>query len=225
MPSIYYHRNFRQGNFYHLLNRGANKLNIFRDITDYITFTEILQYYLNYPNGKALSILQKHSKKSKIKLLQVRNLESSFELHGYCLMPNHFHLLVCQKHKPENNNSISNYMRRVMITYAMYTHYKYKRSGALFQGRYKNVSVDTKDQLLYLSKYIHLNPLPLLSGLKSLSEYPYSSYPDYLGNVDRKWLQTSTILNHFKKKPVKQYQQFVESDENKPSILEKLTLD
>ena len=225
MPSIYYNRNFRQGNFYHLLNRGANKLNVFKDITDYITFTDIIQYYLNYPNGKALSLLQRNAEETKTKLLKVRNLESSFELHGYCLMPNHFHLLVYQKHKPKNNNSISNYMRRVMITYAMYTHYKYKRSGTLFQGRYKNVIVDTKDQLLYLSKYIHLNPLPLLSSLKSLPEYPYSSYPDYLGNVDRKWLQTSTILNYYKKSPVKQYQQFIESEEDKPNLLEKIALD
>jgi putative transposase len=224
MPSIYYHRNFRQGNFYHIFNRGANKLNIFKDITDYITFTDILQYYLNYPNGKALSILQRNAKATKTKLLKVRNLESSFELHGYCLMPNHFHLLVRQKYEPKPSNSITNYMRRVMITYSMYTHYKYKRSGALFQGRYKNVLVESK-QLLCLSKYIHQNPLPLLSSYKSLPEYPYSSYPDYLGNLDRKWLKTSTILNHFKKNPVKQYQQFIESEENKPNLLEKITLD
>ena len=225
MPSIYYNRNFRQGNFYHLFNRGANKANIYKDITDYITFTDILQYYINYPNGKARSILQKHSKQAKIKLLQVRNLESSFEMHGYCLMPNHFHFLVFQKSKPKNDNNIQNFMKRLSITYAMYTHYKYKRSGTLFQSKYKCVSVDTTEQLLYLSKYLHRNPLPLLSGLKSLPEYPYSSYPDYLGNVDRKWLKTSTILNHYKKSPVKQYQQFVESEDDKSSLIKKLTLD
>ncbi|MEA3355483.1 MAG: transposase [Patescibacteria group bacterium] len=225
MPSIYYHRNFRQGNFYHIFNRGANKLNVFKDVIDYLTFTDILQYYIYYPNGKALSILQRQSKKNKAKLLKVRNLESSFEIHSYCLMPNHFHILVYQVQKSQANNSIINYMRRVMITYSMYAKYKYKRSGALFQGKYKNVLVESKEQLLYLSKYIHQNPLPLLSHSKSLSSYPYSSYPDYLGNIDRKWLKTSTILKHFPKNPVKQYQQFVESKEDKPNLLEKITLD
>ena len=224
MPSIYYRRNFRPGNFYHIFNRGANKLNIFKDVIDYSTFTDILQYYINYPSGKALSILQRHAKKSKTKLLKVRNLESSFEIHSYCLMPNHFHFLIYQKNKPTQNNSITNYMRRVMITYSMFAKHKYKRSGTLFQGRYKNVIVDSTEQLLHLSKYIHRNPLPLLKS-QPLSTYPYSSYQDYLGNLDRPWLKTSTILNHFPKTPIQQYKQFVEQTEDSPALLEKISLD
>ena len=220
MPSIYYSRNFRQNNYYHIFNRGANKLNIFKDKNDYLVFTDILKYYLKHPTGMALSNLNRKPKNYEVPYL----VKLSFELHAYCLMPNHFHLLVYQKNKPKNKNNIQNFMKRLTITYSMFTKYKYKRSGTLFQGKYKNVLVDSKEQLIHLSKYIHRNPLPLLKS-QPLSAYPYSSYQDYLGNLDRSWLKTSTILGYYPKNPIKQYQKFVEKSNNNLNLLGKTPLD
>jgi len=98
-----------------------------------------------------------------------------------------------------------------MITYSMYAKQKYDRSGTLFEGKYKNILVDSDEQLLQLSKYIHRNPLELL-GSKPLSEYLYSSYPYFVHpNYGAHWLDTSEIISYFSKKNKSiSYQKFVE---------------
>ena len=73
-------------------------------------------------------------------------------------MPNHFHLMLKQE---EGNLTISDFMRRLSITYAMYFNHRHHHSGAIFQGKYKNVLLDNEYQWLYLSKYIHRNPIHL----------------------------------------------------------------
>jgi len=222
MSSKYYNRNFKPQYYYHVYNRGAYKHKIFKDKEDYETFTRVLAYFIKHPTAKMYSYL----KRAQQPYVRVRNPNiHSVKLVAFCLMPNHFHLVVKQMPSADKKTGISNLMRRVTITYSMHFHYKYNHSGALFQGRYKNVTVDSNSQLLHLSRYIHQNPLPLLSRSKSLSDYPYSSYQDYLGNINRKWLKTSPILNQFKKNPVKQYQQFIQSKDKDTDLLENLSLD
>lgn len=221
MPSIYYERHFVPGCFYHVYNRGAHQQKIFLDDQDYQNFISILAYYLQYPTGLPLSL--------KSKLLpthfQVRNLEKqvpSCTLLAYCLMPNHFHFMIKQL---DNDLTISDLMRRLSVTYAMYFNDKYHHSGTILQGKYKNVLVENECQWIYLSKYIHRNPLHLpRSEPKILSDYPYSSYPSYLGMSSEKWLDTSIILSRYPKNPSLQYQNFVEDGTDVGNI-EKLTLD
>jgi len=98
-----------------------------------------------------------------------------------------------------------------MVTYAMYFQNKYKHAGAIFQGRYKNIIVDSPEQLLYLSKYIHLNPQKLTT---SLENYPHSSYPAYINQVELpKWLHPEYVLNLETK-----YKQFIMSPTNNEAI-------
>jgi len=206
MPSKYYYRNFKPQYFYHIFNRGAYKNKIFLDQKDYQTFTDILAYYLKYPKTKNFSYQKKVNK------FQVRNLENTVHLTAYVLMPNHFHLLLKQLPSATPKTNISNLMRRFIITYAMYFQNKYKHTGTIFQSRYKCVLVDSKEQLLYLSKYIHQNPQKLQPNL---ANYPYSSYPTYINKLETpEWLHPEYIL-----KLTKNYQQFVkqptsESDRN-----------
>jgi len=196
MPSKYYYRNFKPQYFYHIFNRGAYKNKIFLDQKDYQTFTDILAYYLKYPKTKNFSYQKKVNK------FQVRNLENTVHLTAYVLMPNHFHLLLKQLPSATPKTNISNLMRRFIITYAMYFQNKYKHTGAIFQGRYKCVLVDSKEQLLYLSKYIHQNPQKLQPNL---ANYPFSSYPIYINKLETpEWLHPEYIL-----KLTKNYQQFV----------------
>ena len=188
MPSIYYNRNFKSQHFYHLVNRGAYKKAIYKNNPDYQIFLEILSYYLLYPRTKYFSYQKLVNK------FEVRNLEKEHTVHlvAYCLMPNHFHLLLKQLPSATTKTNISNLMRRTMVTYAMYFQTKYKHEGAIFQGRYKNVVVDSSEQLLYLSKYIHLNPQKLTSNL---IDYPHSSYPAYIKQVKSpKWLHPEYVL-------------------------------
>jgi putative transposase len=175
MPSKYYNRNFRSQYFYHIFNRGAYKHLVFKDSKDYQLFTSILTYYLKNPLGKYLSYFT-HTKKPHSQIEPVSH-PPTVNLVAYCLMPNHFHLLVKQLPKATPKTNISNLMRRTIITYAMEFQNKYKHNGAIFEGRYKNVTVDTNEQLLYITKYIHQNPHKLV---KKLANYPYSSLPVYL---------------------------------------------
>jgi len=225
MPSKYYQRDFERGCFYHIYNRGSNKSKVFLEDSDYQTFLEIIEYYFKFPKGMPLSYKNRASK-DHIKVTNLdTNLKSSFSVVCFCLMPNHFHLLVRQDDKSSKNNSISNFMRRVMITYAMFFNDKYSHSGNLFQGRYKNVLVKSGDQLMYLSKYIHLNPSELLKK-KALKSYSYSSYKDYVSEKVYDWLNTDEVLGLFgEMNPEKSYKKFVGDQDSDLTLVENIVLE
>lgn len=224
MPSRYYRRNFIKGYFYHIYNRGANKSVVFFDQEDYITFIEILAYYLTFPLGKPLSLFNRTQNK-------VRNLtnelkpDGSISLCVYCLMPNHFHLIIKQVEDDLKTKNVSNLMRRLTITYAMYFTKKYNHSGTLFQSKFKNILVDSNIQLAQLSKYIHRNPIEN-QGSEPLHKYEYSSYPFYIGMQDNpNWVNTQEILSLFARGNAQtDYLKFVEDDQS-PNLPETITLE
>jgi putative transposase len=210
MPSRYYHRNFVKGYFYHIYNRGANKEKVFWDANDYQTFIDILAYYLIFPAGKPLSILNRTE--NKVPNLAENNTQSSsIILCEYCLMPNHFHLILKQNGEPSKEMGITNLMRRTTITYAMYIKEKYGHSGTLFQGKFKNVLVEKDSQLQELSKYVHRNPIKK-QGSEPLQKYKYSSYKYFIGEeLPPKWLDISPVLGQFSQKnSYLVYKKFVE---------------
>lgn len=161
MPSKYYLRQFHAGHYYHIYNRGAGKQSVFLSDQDFRNFIEICKYYILFPQGKALSLHQRF----KVPNLDVpKSLTNQpVNLVAYCLMPNHFHFLIKQNLAPSPTTSITNFMRRLCITYALYFQEQHKHSGALFQGKYKSILVDNDAYLLHLSRYIHLNPLELIN--------------------------------------------------------------
>lgn len=224
MPSIYYKRIFIPGYFYHIYNRGANKKRVFKDAQDHKVFVDILKYYLEFPQGKPLSILQTSGQINMPKTPAEQ--KSSVILIAYCLMPNHYHLLLKQARSPSPENNITNLLRRVTITYAMYAKNKYNRSGTLFEGKFKNILVDHDSQLLQLTKYIHRNPIEII-GSEPLESYPYSSYPSYLKTVDSpKWLEKTQILSHFPEANLALfYKNFVEESPANSGILKKVVLE
>jgi putative transposase len=227
MPSKYLKRDFKANHFYHIFNRGAYKNNIFLDNQDYNTFTSILSYYLKFPLAKHFS----YHKLAINPYVKVTNLYiDSVHLISFCLMPNHFHLLLKETPLATKQTGISNLMRRVMIAYSMYYQDKHQHSGALFQGRYKNVEIETHEQLLYISKYIHRNPTKIINRFQALKSYSYSSYLAFIGNTQNtKWLHPEEILklDYYKnsKKPQKDYQKFVQESDHIPKTLLSLTLD
>lgn len=162
---------YLENGYYHIYNRGAGKSEIFLDDQDYRAFLHFLKKYLD-PKSE-------HSLDSELKLL------------AYCLMPNHFHLLVHQS----TRDGIIKFMRSLATSYSMYFNNRYERSGTLFQGVYKAVIIETEVYFLHLSRYIHLNPRDLS---ESWVNYPYSSYKAYLGDVKFSWLDPVPILEFFK---------------------------
>ena len=134
--------------FYHVVFRGINRQHIFEDKSDFI-------YFL-----------------ASIKKLKAAML---FEIHAYCLMSNHVHLLI----KEAQVGDISLIMKRLLTKYAMYFNQKYERSGALIASRYKSVPVEIDEYFIPLIRYIHQNPVK--AGIVDKPEaYSFSSYKDYL---------------------------------------------
>ena len=201
-----------EGGYYHLYNRGVEKKNIFLDDRDYKVFLYFLKQYLSppAPMGNFLAT----TGVTPVRPRPIKTLHDLVDLLAYCLMPNHFHLLVRQK----TRDGITKLMNRIGTNYVMYFNKRYERVGHLFQGVYKAVLVKSDEQLLHLSRYIHLNPLKLgTRNFEKSIDYPYSSYEDYLGKRETKWIKTEEILSYFKTRrrtgPVDylSYQSFVEN--------------
>jgi len=131
-----------------------------------------------------------------------------FILHGYVLMTNHYHLLI---ETPEKN--LSKIMHHINSSYTTYTNVKRKRSGHLFQGRFKAIVVDKDSYLLELSRYLHLNPVRAKIAERP-EDYPYSSYKTYILSQGEALVTRSTILEMLTTKETearKRYKTFVEA--------------
>lgn len=123
-----------------------------------------------------------------IRLLADSAARTQVEVHGYCLMGNHFHLLV---HTPFGN--MAEMMRLLSGRYARFFNDRWGRDGALCRGRYRSIVVDSERYLLAVSRYIHRNPLAFWD--RSLSRYQWSSYPAFLAHRPcPDWLVTDTVL-------------------------------
>jgi len=171
--------------YYHLYNRGTDKRVIFIENGDYLRFLALL-YLCNTVEAIHRSDFL-HT--TFIELMLVQRNETLVDIGAYCLMPNHFHILVHEKVE----NGISLFMQKVSTAYTMYFNKKYKRSGALFEGRFRAKHIDNDPYLKYMFSYIHLNPVKLIdsewkeNGIKDrirareyLDTFKYSSYLDYL---------------------------------------------
>lgn len=167
----YRNTHFTNGFYYHIFNRGVEKRIIFLDRWDYKRFLKTIIFYNDRQKKSRLSWTQKN---------QIVNFSDSplISLFSYCLMSNHFHLLI----KQEFDGGISTLMRKVLNSYTKYFNTKYKRVGPLFQGQFKAVLVRSDEHFLHVLRYIHLNPFVLSNNTKRKSfAFPYSSYMEYLG--------------------------------------------
>jgi putative transposase len=187
------------GEIYHIFNRGVDKQNIFLSDDDYIRFLYLIlhaQSPLPLTNvSKAVKPFRLSKKfRSRQSWRETIIGKRTVELISFCLMPNHFHLIVKEK-KP---NGITNYLHHVESAYAKYFNIKYKRAGHLFESKFKAVHVTSNTQLLHLSAYIHKNPRDLSSWRHNLLAYPYSSYFDYTANNRfERLLETTIIIDQF----------------------------
>lgn len=198
---------------------------IFQDEIDYRYFLSLLKIYLEPKKEETPPETSAFTFKRSL-----NNFYGEIKLIAFCLMPNHFHLLVWQK----SSKSIEIFMRSLLTKYSMYFNKRNKRVGHLFQGSYKAVLVENDYQLLHLTRYIHLNPykkdnpLQVHSQLKSV----YSSYDDYLGASNIEWLNKEEILSFFKSRRETNssrsvsYENFVEdSIIGIPEAINELTID
>jgi len=135
----YITKDYKPYRYYHIFNRGNRKELIFRDRKDYETFKCFMFYYKKYYR---------------------------FKIHGFCLMPNHFHLVI---ETGKYTLEIPRYMQRFMTTYSMYINHKYHLVGRLFQSPYKAREIDGTSDFFNIKKYLRNNPVE--AGLVSESQY------------------------------------------------------
>jgi len=133
---------FSEQEHYHIYNRGVDKRDIFCDQQDYVYFLKTLRAY---NTEKRLGKLRLHDNQPPE--------NPPVTMLSYCLLPNHFHLLLRNNIK----SGISEYMQRVMGGYTMYFNNKHDRSGSLFQGLFKSKHIDTDQDLRQILAYVHLN--------------------------------------------------------------------
>lgn len=186
MPSRNIVKQYIENGYYHIYNRGVEKRIIFQTETDCKVFLRYIKLYLS-PKEELIELDRLGQK--TLRFLQ-HNLYDQVDLLAFALMPNHFHLLI----KQYTQDGIIKFMRRLTTSYSMYFNKKYTRTGGLFQGTYKAINVESDEYLVYLSKYIHLNP----TNIKSKLNYAdFSSYPYYIGTKQAQWVKPQVILDYF----------------------------
>ena len=169
-----------EGAFHHVMNRGRNHENIFHDKCYFDEF---------------------------LKCLKEASEQFDAVIHAYCLMTNHYHLLI---ETPGAN--LARIMRHINGVYTQRHNRLKKNDGSLFRGRYKSVLVDEDDYLLQLTRYIHLNPVETKEPMVGdLADYEWSSYPAYINKAKSpSWLyreKTYQMLGH--KQRYKEYQNYI----------------
>jgi len=181
--------------FWHLIGRGVEKRDVVMDNHDRLRFIHNL-YALNDRNATPNYVLNvRREDHMRVQLV---------DIHAYCLMKNHYHLLVSERIK----NGISLFMQKINMGYTKYFNNRYERSGALWQGKYRKVRIKRDAHFLYIPFYIHLNPLDYMTpewrkgetrntskALKSLLEYRWSSHLDYLGVRNFPSIIRTDVLN------------------------------
>lgn len=186
---------FIQNEYYHVFNRGVAKMPIFNNFYDYNRFLKTFLYYLINDIKPKFSTFTPTTVKLNTKK-KIANIVC------YCLMPNHFHLLLQQLKEA----GITELLSKLSNSYTKYFNVKYKRVGPLFQGEFKAVRIEKDEQLIHVSRYIHLNPL-VGYITKDLNSYLFSSYSEYTGNDKSLMCQKDIVLNQFKN--LKDYEKFV----------------
>lgn len=195
---------------FHVLNRGVDKRKIFLSDLDYFRFVHDL-YAFNDKNvvnttfksfciNKELNDIGSRTNDGK------EHRELLVNIHAFCLMPNHYHLLLTER----IDGGISKFMKKVNMGYAKYFNQKYERKGALFEGRYKSILVKNDAHFIYLPYYIHLNPLDLImpewrknkiydykKAIQFLENYRWSSFIDYSGGKNFSSVISKNLLMDF----------------------------
>ncbi|OGD92713.1 hypothetical protein A2697_04085 [Candidatus Curtissbacteria bacterium RIFCSPHIGHO2_01_FULL_41_44] len=205
------------GEIYHVFNRSIAKQPIFLSQKDYSRAIDVINFYRYQKPPLRFSHFNRLTPELKKGFLEnLANKEQLVEILAFCIMPNHVHFLL----KQLQENSISKFMNNFQHSYSKYFNTKNERLGSLFQAMFKAVRIETEEQLLHVSRYIHLNPVSsFLIKIEQLESYPWSSLKNYENNEMASFVKPKDILAHFK--TYDRYKEFVVDQSNYQQELEK----
>lgn len=219
---------------YHALNRGVDKRVIFLDNQDHARFVHDMYEFNDTAPAQNTYRGSREMFGLRNQTFTGRERERIVDIHGWCLMKNHYHLLLSERLE----GGISLFLRKLNVGYANYFNERYKRSGTLFQGRTKKIRIVSEPHFLYILHYIHLNPLDFLKESKSwrsmripsvkraqkhLTQYRWSSFADYCGRRNFPSILTTDLFKELFKnyeKEITEYLQDMELSGIKPYLLE-----
>ena len=214
---------------YHVISRGTDGRTIFSEEIDYYRFIYLL-YACNF-GSPAFNLWKRDVIKAAKAILQGEKLPQKFiqkehpqlvDILALTLIPNHYHSILEQR----TERGITYFMQKVNGAYGKYFNLKNQRDGRLFQGAFKAILIDNETYLLRVSRYVHLNVLDLIQpdwrkegvknpqkAIKFLSNYVWSTAPDYLGVRNSNIVTTKGLYNiffeNFSKEGVENYKQFL----------------
>lgn len=178
--------------YFHVYNRGVDKRKIFANKKDFERFKLGISQFNTSEVLGSLNRERKLSKKTRL-----------VNFVAYAINPNHFHFIL----EPIAENGVRRFMHKFTMGYSKYFNTKYRRSGALFQGKYKSIHIDSNEYLLYLSAYINLNHLVHSEKREGFS-MAETSWGEYMGLVKKPLCDSSVVLLQFKNS--KKYKEFAE---------------
>lgn len=214
---------------YHVLNRGVEKRNIFLDTRDYARFVHDMYEFNDTEPAE-----NTRRRKEKTDFVGPSTGKRIVDIHGWCLMRNHYHLLLSERIE----GGLSHFIRKLNVGYAKYFNQRYRRSGYLFQGRTKKIQITSEGHFLHILHYIHLNPLDYFdaardwrlrkissatTALQYLDGYRWSSYFDYCGRKNFPSILTADLFEDKPgaiKKETAQYLKEIEVSDIRPFLLE-----
>lgn len=170
------------GEIYHVFNRSIADFVIFNNENEFERMRQLIKYYLvgrdiKFSNFLELKLVEQEGFNNAVNVIS-KNDDPLVQIIAWCLMPTHFHLVL----KQLRENGISDYLRKISESYSSYFNAKHKRKGPLWESKFKNVPVESDEQLNHLVRYVHLNPATA-HLVKNPEEWSYSSYREYLGEI------------------------------------------
>ncbi|MBI5742857.1 MAG: transposase [Candidatus Niyogibacteria bacterium] len=193
---------FTPGEYYHIFNRGVDKRNVFSDRWDIERF---LQSMREFNSVNTIGSIYENSFNKNLLGNPISKSKKLVNFVCYCLNPNHYHFIL----EPLVENGVSKFMHKLGLGYSKYFNEKNNRTGALFQGKYKAIHIDSNEYLLYLSAYINLNDRIHQLG-NPISKLVRSSWKEYsedgVGDRGEDFCEKDIILGQFNDK--KEYVKF-----------------
>lgn len=164
-----------KGEIYHIFTKSIAGYTIFNSIDDFERMLGAMAFYtVNNPPSR-FSLFLEQGPESKLKQLGLFS-DKIVKIIAYCLMPTHIHLIAQQI----QDDGISRFINLILKSYSKYFNIKHNRKGPLWEGRFKNVLVDTDEQLMHLTRYIHLNPVSAFL-VNAPEDWDFSSYKEFVG--------------------------------------------
>jgi putative transposase len=184
------------GEIYHIFNRGIDGRITFGDENELSRFIKAIKFYMYLSPPMSLSRFIELTDPFKIRISVESWGQNLVSVMDYCLMPNHFHLIL----KQETEGGIPHFMSQLLNSYTRYFNIKNKRVGQLFLDQFKNVLVENDYQLLHLARYLHLNPYSskLILCKNELIGYKWSSFREHFYKGEDKICDTTIVDSNFK---------------------------